>query len=1628
MPTSRPTQLRKLTRWRLQTLGLLACFWLVAGYMPSAWAQVEPAVPEPLQAWVPWVLEGSDVECAWEQAERVCAVSGTLQLSVTEAGATFSFRARRFTPGSTQLPGSRDSAWPLNVRVNGKDVPVLSSNALPVVELPAGSALIEGRFEWAKAPERLFVPQHMPLVFQNKGVLIAAPERLGDELWLGRAQTTERTADALEVRVNRLLRDGLPMVLESKIELRVSGEAREVKLGPALLPGFTPLELQGDLNAKLTSDGSLSVQLRPGVWRLLLIARAEAPMSEFSMAGVSYVGDWPEQESLSFVADPSLRSVQLDGLSGVDPKQANVPSEWQNYPAYLLSKDDTLRMNVDSRGREPNAPNRLSLTRVLWLDFSGKGFSTKDTLNGEMVRDWRIDMRPPYVMTRAQSPDVNGIKQPFLITQSAGGTGVELRSTAVQLFSASRIESRDRLPATGFNTTIEKASYVLNTPPGWQLIAAPGSTEAPYAWVQRWNVYTAFIIALCALAAQRFGGWGMGAAVLGFAVISAFEYGAPRISLLSLLLLSLLVRQVRGPIWQLFLRFIGAVFFAVLVLSALGFVHQQLRLALHPQLEYAYAERDTDNEYGSYRGNSSDYYQSAPTDAAASADMNVAMEEAAAVALPAAAPPAPPPPPPEPSPQMEQRSNMLSKVAPRRQMNRLAANSVVQAGAAEPNWDWNRYTIEIAGPITPEQEIGFVLMPPWLTALMRVLTSALLIVVLWRLAKPGAPTVGNEPLARGFWWQSWTDLSAKAKAMRSAKLAEEQAAEPTERQSAVAGVSAGLLALTLIAAAVLPSGPALAFDSPDPKLLNELKQRLTRAPSCVPECVLIADAQASIDRDELKLDLLTHVGARSLVHVPTGGAALSGLQLSVDGAPSEFVQRVGEGYSSVVVEPGIHVINLRAQARADRVVLDFPQLPQRVRVRMQGWEAVGVRDERLTSSSLDFVRSEKLVQSQSEGKTSAQFPSYVRVLRQLQFDLDWQVVTTVERLTSSDSGLTVRVPLLPGERPLGADIQVVDGHALIPMQAGQASREFSSALAMLPELELRAPLQRDRVEVWTVQASPIWHVDYSGVPLSLTPLGGAGEDVQLRFDPLPEEVLQLKLTRPVAAPGPAFRIDQVKLYVSPGERARDSELQFTLAATQGGRHRISLPVGAELLSVSRNGVGLTLRLKEQVLELPVDPGENRFEIKIREALELGSKLAAPSVDLGLPSANIHMRLYVPASRWLLWTNGPTLGPAVLYWASLIVILLAAAALARSGYTALGFGSWALLGLGLAGLGWPAFLIVATWFLALQWRMQNGARLADGWHRLVQVLLVGLSVLAIGCIVSGAMNGLVSNLDMMVLGNGSTQSQLNWFADRSAGALPSATAWSLPHWVYRALMLAWALWLAFSLLRWLRYAWVAFSAGGAWRPFPKLSKAGAIESSASTAPLAATTPVAVAVPPLPSKPRPAPVLDVRQVASDEIPLLQGLAKRCLTAASWPGVEQAAWEALRNEAFSTDNLNAEMKSSDTEYWIAQAAGEAFGFLKLVHGQAAPHQRLVPASEIVYLAQTPSASGMGVGGELLKRAIARAKASGSDTLWIKLQQSDEATQAIYRSQGFSEHGALPISNALGEFSALIYARDLE
>ena len=56
------------------------------------------------------------------------------------------------------------------------------------------------------------------------------------------------------------------------------------------------------------------------------------------------------------------------------------------------------------------------------------------------------------------------------------------------------------------------------------------------------------------------------------------------------------------------------------------------------------------------------------------------------------------------------------------------------------------------------------------------------------------------------------------------------------------------------------------------------------------------------------------------------------------------------------------------------------------------------------------------------------------------------------------------------------------------------------------------------------------------------------------------------------------------------------------------------------------------------------------------------------------------------------------------------------------------------------------------------------------------------------------------------GNGSTPFELNWYQDRFQNQPDADWAISMSLTAYRTMMLAWSLWLAFSLLGWIRWGW------------------------------------------------------------------------------------------------------------------------------------------------------------------------------------------------------------------------------
>jgi hypothetical protein len=323
-----------------------------------------------------------------------------------------------------------------------------------------------------------------------------------------------------------------------------------------------------------------------------------------------------------------------------------------------------------------------------------------------------------------------------------------------------------------------------------------------------------------------------------------------------------------------------------------------------------------------------------------------------------------------------------------------------------------------------------------------------------------------------------------------------------------------------------------------------------------------------------------------------------------------------------------------------------------------------------------------------------------------------------------------------------------------------------------------------------------------------------------RFMPRPGEKLSLKVTRPQGARGTTLAIDSVSLNTTVGTRSSTTTLQFNYRSTQGGRHILELPGAARVTSVNFDGRPQQLRPEKGELPLSLAPGAHSMDITWEESADVSLLTHPPAVDLKSAASNLNFSVSLPDSRWILAAWGPGIGPAVLYWGELVVFIAVAWLLGRWAKSPLKFTEWLLLGLGLSTQSWAVFCLTAVWLIAMRWR--EGWTPAEDFPRwrfnAVQVLLAGFTFIAILTLVfSGIRNGLLASPDMHIAtGNAAYGGGYTWFQDQTAGVLESPSIVSVPMWIYRALFFAWASWMAFALVRWLRWAFNAWKAVGLWR--------------------------------------------------------------------------------------------------------------------------------------------------------------------------------------------------------------------
>jgi len=612
-------------------------------------------------------------------------------------------------------------------------------------------------------------------------------------------------------------------------------------------------------------------------------------------------------------------------------------------------------------------------------------------------------------------------------------------------------------------------------------------------------------------------------------------------------------------------------------------------------------------------------------------------------------------------------------------------------------------------------------------------------------------------------------------------------------------------------------------------MLKELRTRLMAKPDCHPNCASINRLALRLDGRTLAGRLEVDVAAPSAVALPGSASQWLPSEVSVDGEPAKALSRTGNAETLWMELPeGKHQIIFSGEIPArDSVQLPLPARPHRVEVAVDGgqWHVAGLHNDGRADESLEFTRVAPLSDvngNASSGSPSpvppASLPPFVRIERTVHIGLEWRVDTRIERLTPKGSAVVLTVPLLAGERVTTADVHETDGAVNVNIAPDASSFTWSSVLKPTSAVHFVAPRAVAWTEVWRVDISPLWSAEFHGPPF-VEVAASTGNLPEWR--PWPGEEATVELVRPEAAGGQSLTIDRSELRLTPGLRASEGQLKLWIRSSRGATHIVTLPEGARIETFLVNGTAQPPRQEGRGVALAIVPGEQTVELRWREPTSISAVFRTATIDLGLPSANALLTVALP-SRWLLGVSGPSVGPAVLFWSLIVVLLLVAAALGRVKPVPLSSLQWSLLTIGLSQVPVTLGAMFVGWLLALGWRNARPELPARRFNAR-QVLLALWTIAALGVLCAAIYSGLLGTPEMQVVGNGSSASELRWFSDRAPAQLPTATVMSVPLMVYRGAMLAWAVWMAFAILRWLQFAWAAFSRGGLWRTPPSRSK-------------------------------------------------------------------------------------------------------------------------------------------------------------------------------------------------------------
>lgn len=1311
-------------------------------------------------------------------ATVLCQWPGPLILETGTAG-SFSQSWTVLESGWVALPGG-SGTWPQQVRVNGKFIPVVEHDDLPMVFLNKGEHHITGAFSNSDV-QSIAIPEYTAVwTWRHNNTVVWAPKK-DAVLTRTAGMAEESSGNTLQTRVFKNWLDGPVPRVTVALEMNVSGRPREETLPSIIDPQrFVLMGVDSAWPVETLDNGGVRVQVGPGKNVAQLSFRCIAQCNSGFTAGST-------TEYWALTPLPDYRQSVWSSSKNVDPQRLSAPVNWDG--SWIeVEQGETVAIKEVARGRAQNSQS-LNLERHVWWNLNAKGATVFDTISGEHPAQNSLKSSAPFVVHSAKNMQN---QQPIPVGVANGAGEIQWHTPQVYLNTSGELPKIfTHLPVGGWDQRFDQVKWVMHLPAGTEVFTTTQVDKSENTWTSRWRVEDVFLILVLMGLAWGVGGNAFSAGVGILSVLAFHVNGFPGWWLGLMLLGGLGMHKISTVALQPWLKWIGVALTTCFVVAAAFFVFDRINYALYPQtyghynhfIEGALSPGDMVFHQladmwavsvvvlgivplialiggiviltkisavtprrgwkilggltligfaavmflGAYLfvglGPSTAFKDEAGNSMEAGAYMRV--DSADSVASPVA--PAP----------MVEKSKTIEE----------GNTTPIAVGPSQPRWPvvWETVTLHWNSSVAPTHTFGVYIIPAWLSRVVALLSALLCVFVV----VVGVRKIWNWPMYKISWKKSVLTLllvCAIGPVGAEEKTADAPVAHPSQME---------------------------------PWWYTKIKNQTLRAQQLCSDCTTISMARVTRG-STLNVSMDVHASAQSVVSLPraVGNEAVL-QQVRVNGSPSAAVAE-DDGVAHVLVNEGVHTVELTFALRSGNGALNWPQKPQAVVVDGEGWS--GVSNSTLVADSLGW----------SSGETTEfkgnQFSPFVRVKRVLKMNAQWELHTTVERVAPTTGSFEVRVPLLPNEQPQTA-LRVDSSVVVVPFGHNNTEVSWSSTLPIASEITWVPISSQWGEEWWSVEADERWAIAAKGLPSSASN--------SWNFYPVGGERMHLSVQQPKGRTGAVARIKQLSMEWNVTQRGRQATLHFISEANNGGEVILHIPQHWRL---SDNAAGMTLQENNQ-LSFTVQPGDQDWNVSFVTDDGAALRSISPRFVFSIP---VHNAIITPKfgderrpNRWIVGLGGDGVRPVSMDIVYIVLAALIGALVGLLPYSPLRPYQWSLLAVGLIHGHLMGLLIVSglvflaphLWARTTTWKV-------------ITAVGGGAVVVWLFFAILGSL-GTPPEMKLKSIGFG-----LMWYNDFIAAGQPlsEAVVYSVPLWLYRGFMLVWSLWVVGFVLRTIKAIW------------------------------------------------------------------------------------------------------------------------------------------------------------------------------------------------------------------------------